>query len=139
MMRMRTAMAGLAGTTVLLLSACGNGPPPDDSGGGGGGGGSSSGGGGGGAVQQVNGAPAAQKVSATDDLKFVPTSTNAKVGDVVQFTNTGSTTHTVTFDSGPNDSSLGGGDTFEVKITAAGSYHYVCTIHPGMEGTITVQ
>lgn len=135
MTRIRVALVGLAGAATLLLAACGNGPPPDTSDNSGGGGGSSSAGGGG-AVQEVSGQTAAVKISATDDLKFSPTSANAKVGDVVQFTNTGSTTHTVTFDNGPNDSSLNGGDTYEVKITAAGSYHFVCTIHPGMEGTI---
>lgn len=135
MTRTRMALVGLAGATTLLLSACGNGPPPDSSDNGGGGGSSSAGGGG--AVQQVTGQTAVEKVSATDDLKFAPTSTSAKVNDVVQFTNTGSTTHTITFDSGPNNSSFNGGDSYEVKVTAAGSYHYVCTIHPGMEGTIT--
>ena len=134
MTRIRMALVGLAGAGTLLLGACGNGPPPDTTDNGGG----TSSGGGGGAVQAVSGQTPTVKVSATDDLKFAPSASSAKVGDVVQFTNTGSTTHTVTFDSGPNDSSLNGGDTYQVKVTAAGSYHYVCTIHPGMEGTLTV-
>ncbi len=31
------------------------------------------------------------------------------------------------------------GDSFSFTPTRAGSIHYVCTIHPGMEGSITVE
>jgi plastocyanin len=31
------------------------------------------------------------------------------------------------------------GETFSFTPTRAGSIHYVCTIHPGMEGSITVE
>lgn len=31
------------------------------------------------------------------------------------------------------------GDTFSFTPTRAGTIHYVCTIHPGMEGNITVE
>lgn len=142
MTRIRTALIGLAGAAVLVLSACGNGPPPDGSDTGSGGGssasGGGSGGGGGGALQVVTGQAAGTKVSQTDDLKFSPNASTVKSGDVVQWTNTGSTAHNVTFDQGVHSDTLNGGDVFEVKFTAAGSYHYVCTFHAGMEGTITV-
>ena len=82
-------------------------------------------------------------VDATDNLVFVPASTTAQVGDVVEFKNTGTVTHTVTFQD-PNDGCLSdatlmAGSTWEVKFTAAGTYNYMCTIHaPNMKGEITV-
>jgi len=36
--------------------------------------------------------------------------------------------------SGP----LGGGATYSIALTRAGTYHYHCAIHPNMVGTITV-
>jgi plastocyanin len=32
---------------------------------------------------------------------------------------------------------MNGGDSYLVKVTRPGTYKYVCTFHPGMEGTIT--
>lgn len=141
MTSIRTALTGVAVVTALLVSACGNGPPPNSqapgaqntqsSGGGGGGGGGSF-------AETVSGQPAAATVKQTDTLKFEPASVTAKVGDVVQWTNGSSVVHNVTFDNGPASPTMNSGDTFELKFTKAGSYHYVCTFHPGMEGTVTV-
>jgi plastocyanin len=119
---------------VVALSACGNGPPEV----GGVGGGS-------GAAKIGTAAPngigtPAKTVSATADLKFAPTSVTVKNGDVIQWNNTGSVPHNVTFDNYPDLTSqnLAQGDTWQVKITVAGTYAYHCTIHPGMDGQITV-
>jgi plastocyanin len=82
---------------------------------------------------------AAVKVLATADLKFNPTTITAKVGDVVQWTNTGSVPHNVTFDDPTLTSgTLNQNDTWQVKITKAGTYSYKCTFHPGMNGQLTV-
>ena len=80
------------------------------------------------------------KISATDALKFDPAQQTAHVGDIVEWDNSGSTGHTVTFDSQPglSDVSLGGGGTWQVKFTAAGTYAFHCTIHSGMSGTVNV-
>ena len=93
----------------------------------------------------VSGQTANVTVNATDGLVFDPVTATAKVGQVVEWKNTGQIAHTVTFDSSidPNGtistSSLTGGGTFEVKFTQAGTFNYVCTIHaPNMKGTITV-
>lgn len=142
MMRMRTILVGAGLTMALALSACGNGPPPNaqapgaentqTTGGGGGGGGGAS------FAETVSGQPAVQTVKETDSLKFDPSSISVKVGDVVEWVNSSSVPHNVTFDNGPASPTMNSGDKFELKFVKAGSYHYVCTFHPGMEGTVTV-
>ena len=83
---------------------------------------------------------AAVKISATGQLAFDPVMQTAHVGDIIQWTNTGSVEHTITFDAEPSlsDPSLQPGATWEVKFTTAGTYQYHCSIHSGMVGTIVV-
>jgi plastocyanin len=89
---------------------------------------------------QVNGVPATQTVQETSALKFDPASITVGVGGVVQWTNTSSVPHNVTFDSNPELTSqtMNGGDKYELKFNRAGQYQYHCTFHPGMDGTVTV-
>jgi plastocyanin len=137
MTKARLGAAGLGAAVALLFAACGNGPPA----GSGGGGGNAGGGGGGGNVgSKVSGQTAATKFSESDALKFSPTSGTFKAGDVVEWDNTGSIAHNVTFDDFQSITSdtMNGGDTYQVKFTKAGTYQFHCTFHPGMEGTITV-
>jgi plastocyanin len=82
-------------------------------------------------------------IQATDSLVFVPDSLSAATGQVIGFKNTGSVTHTVTFqdnnDACLTDSTLAPGATWEVKFTQPGTYNYLCTIHaPNMKGVIHV-
>ena len=83
---------------------------------------------------------AAVTISATGQLTFDPTMESVHVGDIVQWTNTGSVEHTVTFDAQPSlsDSALQAGATWQVKFTTAGTYQFHCSIHPTMVGTIVV-
>ena len=134
MTRMRSILLGAGTSLVLVLSACGNGPPAGAAS-------SSSGGGSGGGpgLAAVTSGTAASTVKETDDLKFDPASVSVKAGDVVAFTNSGTTPHNVTFDAGVASQTMNGGDSFLVKFTTPGTYKYVCTFHaPGMAGTITV-
>src|ERR1700730_15704342 len=84
--------------------------------------------------------PPTVTVVATDQLAFSPASQNEHVGDIIQWTVPGTSSHTVTFDnhSDLSDLSLLPGGTWEVKFTTAGTYAYTCTVHPGMNGTIVV-
>lgn len=93
--------------------------------------------------------PAASSASAGDvvkvgmeDIKFVPADITAKVGQKIEWTNTdGSIPHTVTSDTDGVDfdsGNMNGGDTFEYTPTKAGKIDYICTIHSGQTGTITV-
>ena len=79
-------------------------------------------------------------VAATDQLVFSPAKVTLQAGQIVQWTNTGSVTHTVTFTNYPylGDPTLAPGGTWEVKINKAGTYPYQCTIHAGMTGTVAV-
>ena len=66
--------------------------------------------------------------------------TSVAVGTTVVVTNQDDVSHTWTseddlFDSG----SLSQGESFEHTFEEAGEYTFVCTIHPGMEGSITVE
>ncbi len=73
------------------------------------------------------------------DNAFTPASKTVSTGSTVVWTNTGVVPHTVTSSSGGFDSGfLFTGDTYRRTFSNPGTYDYVCTIHPGMSGTITV-
>ncbi|HEV7677146.1 MAG TPA: plastocyanin/azurin family copper-binding protein [Candidatus Dormibacteraeota bacterium] len=86
-------------------------------------------------------ATAASKVNETEALKFNPATVTVKVGDVVEWDNTGPTVHNVTFDASSSLTSpdMSQNAKFQIKWTKAGSYSYHCTFHPGMDGSVTVQ
>lgn len=85
------------------------------------------------------GAPAAT-VNETDAQKFDPTTSTLHVNDVIQWTNGGALPHNVTFDAHPELTSqlMNQSGTWQVKFTTAGTYQYHCTLHPGMDATVTV-
>jgi plastocyanin len=74
------------------------------------------------------------------NIKFVPATIRVKVGQRITWTNDDPVAHTVTaqrgadFDSGTVNS----GGRFSFTPRKAGPIDYVCTIHPGQAGTITV-
>jgi plastocyanin len=84
------------------------------------------------------GAPSVH-VAATDQLTFSPADATLQVGQIVEWANTGSVTHTVTFTNYPylSDPTLAP-VTWEVTFNKAGTYPYQCTIHAGMTGTLVV-
>jgi plastocyanin len=91
--------------------------------------------------------PAAPQASAGDavkvtmkDIKFVPADITAKVGQKIEWTNTDTPAHTVTATSGAkfDSGNMDPGATFSYTPTKAGKIDYVCTIHSGQTGTITV-
>lgn len=74
------------------------------------------------------------------DIKFVPATITAKVGQKIVWTNNEAIVHNVTATEGADfeSDSLSEGDTFEFTAKTAGTIDYVCTIHPGQNGSITV-
>jgi plastocyanin len=75
------------------------------------------------------------------DITFKPQTATAKVGEKVTWTNKDQIAHTVTSKTGPekfDSGTLSGGDTFSFTPKQAGTYQYVCLIHPSQTGTLTV-
>jgi plastocyanin len=73
------------------------------------------------------------------DFMFNPTPLTVKAGSTVTWTNMDDEPHTAVSDTGVFKS--GGMDTnesFSFKFDKPGTYHYTCTIHPRMVGTIVV-
>jgi plastocyanin len=74
------------------------------------------------------------------NIQFAPKSITAKVGQTVKWTNNDGVVHDVKATSGASfkSSLFGKGGSYETKLTKPGTIKYVCSIHPGMDGTITV-
>ena len=72
------------------------------------------------------------------NFSFSPASANTSVNGFVTWNNSDGTSHTVTFDNGPDCGNVSGGGTTTAQFTVAGSYAYHCRIHPSMKGTIVV-
>ena len=74
-------------------------------------------------------------------IKFVPPEITVAAGDTVTWTNEDTVGHDVTGDSFSSGDSGGlqNGDTFKFTFKKAGTFDYVCTVHPGMEGSVTVE
>jgi len=91
------------------------------------------------------GAPRAQAASTVtveiSNFAFQPASVTIQVGDTVTWTNLDSAAHTAT-DTGSGslfDGVMNQGESFSYTFTQAGTFHYICTFHPDMTGTVIVQ
>jgi LPXTG-motif cell wall-anchored protein len=73
------------------------------------------------------------------DFVFDPTALSVKLGDTVQWINNGTADegHNVIGD-GLSSPVLHTGESYSFTFTAAGTYDYICTIHPKMTGTVEV-
>ena len=123
---MRTILRiGLSVMATLALAAC-------------------SGGGGGttGSVASVcNDSTGPTGVAATVQNKTWSQPINAKVGDVITWTNSDNVPHKVALDDGSCTMSANidpSGGTHSLVFTKAGTYPFHCTVHPTMTGTITI-
>ncbi|HYN70249.1 MAG TPA: cupredoxin domain-containing protein [Candidatus Eisenbacteria bacterium] len=74
------------------------------------------------------------------DYAFGPDPIQAKVGDVISWTNSGPNEHTATLDDGScGTDNLNTGDAGSLTFSAPGTYAYHCEVHPArMKGTIVV-
>lgn len=87
-----------------------------------------------------NGTPVAIVAGASSmtTTAYSPSPVTIAAGGSVTWTNSDTVTHTATggtFNSG----AIAPGAKYTQTFSAAGSYTYHCTIHPGMTGTVTVQ
>lgn len=76
-----------------------------------------------------------------ENFAFSPANITVKKGTTVTWTNKDSVAHTVTETdnlNGPKSSTLATGKSFVFTFDTAGTYHYHCSIHSEMTGTVTV-
>jgi LPXTG-motif cell wall-anchored protein len=85
-------------------------------------------------------AHAANDTSVTiSDFKFAPASITIHVGDTVTWTNDGPSAHTATANNGSFTTGvLQKGHSGSHTFTTAGTFTYICQIHPFMHGTVVV-
>ena len=108
---------------ALLAAACGG----DD------------GGGEGGASSEA--CPSGSLVIKMADIKFDPKDATAGVGQEVCWINEDSVQHNAVAEEGGDFKSelFNEGETFTTTIDEPGKIDYVCTVHPSMTGTLTVE
>lgn len=74
------------------------------------------------------------------DFMFAPTSLTVAAGSTVTWTNKDDEPHTVVSDTGLfRSGALDTNEGFSFRFDKPGTYHYACSIHPRMVGTIIVR
>jgi plastocyanin len=74
------------------------------------------------------------------DFMFTPQTLTIKAGSAVTWVNLDEEPHTVVSDSGLfRSSALDTNDSYSFRFDTPGTYHFVCSIHPRMLGTIVVE
>jgi plastocyanin len=75
-----------------------------------------------------------------NNFSFAPSTVTVPVGTRVIWTNKDEIQHNiVTGDKTVKSKLLDTNETFTFTFTKAGTYSYICTVHPRMKGTIVVQ
>jgi plastocyanin len=73
------------------------------------------------------------------DFQFTPGTITVHVGDSITWTNNGPSPHTATASDGSfNTGTLRKGQSGSHTFTQAGTFAYICAIHPFMHGTVVV-
>jgi len=147
MMFRRLGLILVGGITTLALAACGGTATPSPSS-------SAASGpstapsvaastGGSAAAAACTTAPAGgtAKVTVTiKDFSFSPEPVQAKVGDVIAWTNSDTAPHSATLDNGACDTKpIDVGATAMLVFTAPGTYTYHCSVHPTQMKGYTIQ
>jgi plastocyanin len=71
---------------------------------------------------------------------YVPNPVTITAGSAVTWTNSDTTPHTATSNTGVfNSGPIGPGQSFSFTFRTAGTYLYRCSFHPGMIGSVVVQ
>ena len=83
--------------------------------------------------------PAPQKII-VKDFMFVPMSLTVEAGSTVTWMNLDDEPHTVASDTGMfRSAAMDTNETFNFRFDKPGTYHFTCSIHPKMVGTIIVR
>jgi plastocyanin len=93
----------------------------------------------GGGATCTESADAGQVAVAIKDFAFSPADIQAKVGQIIAFSNGDSPPHTASLDDGScTTGTISPGSSDGLVFSAAGSYPFHCKIHTNMKGTITI-
>lgn len=85
-------------------------------------------------------ADAAPPIVIARDFMFAPGTITIKAGASVTWKNSDDEPHTVVSDTGLfRSGALDTNESFSFRFDKPGTYHYACSIHPRMVGTIVVQ
>ena len=85
-------------------------------------------------------APPAGAEVEINNFAFTPATITVPVGATVTWTNKDEITHNVvSTDESIRSQALDTNDKFTFTFTQAGTFSYVCSIHPRMRGTVVVQ
>jgi plastocyanin len=75
-----------------------------------------------------------------EDYHFQPQELTVQAGTRVTWTNHGEDAHTVVSDNGLfRSGGLDTGDSFSFTFDKPGTYHFTCSVHPRMVGTVIVR
>lgn len=84
--------------------------------------------------------PGTTTIVVARNFMFAPTSLTVKAGSTVTWTNKDEEPHTVVSETGLfRSAAMDTNESFSYRFDTPGTYHYTCSIHPKMVGTITVQ
>lgn len=73
------------------------------------------------------------------DYKYAPPLLTVRVGAKVAWTNEDAVPHSATVAGGSDTGLFGQGQTRAITFARAGTFHYICSIHPFMHGTVVVR
>jgi len=76
---------------------------------------------------------------AMDGTRFIPETLTVKRGDRVVWVNKDPFPHTATADGTFDSKSIAAGHSWSYVAQKSGKFAYICTLHPGMNGTLVVQ
>ncbi len=81
---------------------------------------------------------AADRSVAISGFTFSPRTVTVNVGDTVTWTNSDAQAHTATSGSAWSTGDIGNGESASITFSTAGTFDYICAIHPTMTGTVVV-
>jgi plastocyanin len=82
---------------------------------------------------------AADSTVRIESFTFTPGSVTVNIGDTVTWRNDDTAGHTATAASEFDTGAIAPGATAEITFATAGTFAYVCSIHPQMSGTVVVE
>ena len=92
-----------------------------------------------GSAPQAPVAPAGPNEVNIDGFAFAPATLTVKAGTTVTWTNKDEDPHTVVDNDGAfRSEALGSGGTYSFTFPTAGTFDYICSVHPFMHGTVVV-